>query len=76
MKLIDKLRFNADANVMTVLTPAEAQQIYNYIDDLHNRCEVKEIKFIAMCDETYRMVQLNRELKRRLNEYGQTTEEP
>ncbi len=75
MKMIDKLKENADAKTMTVLTPAEARQVYNYIDDLHNRIEVKEIKFIAMCDETYRMVQLNRELKRRLEQYGQTTKE-
>ena len=74
MKLIDKLRETAEANLMIVLTPAEAREVYHYIDDLHNRIEVKEIKFIAMCDETYKMVQLNRELDRRL-ENGKATQE-
>lgn len=76
MKLIDKLRANAATGAMTVLTPDEARAIYDYIDDLHNRVEVKELKYMAVLDETYKMVQLNRALKARLGEMdGQTAKE-
>ncbi len=74
-KLISKLKTNANGLQLTVLTPAEAMAIYDHIDDLDNRCETKELKFMAVLEETYRMVQLNRELKRRL-ENGQTAKEP
>ena len=67
-KLIDRLRFGGEAQQMIVLTPEEAKSIYNHIDALETRLEVKQLKFLAVCESTYNMVQVNRDLRRKLDE--------
>lgn len=67
-KLISKLKFAAMQNQMTVLTPEEASAIYLHIEMLSTRVEDKQAKFVAMCDHAYNLVQINRDLKKRLGE--------
>ncbi len=67
-EVIDKLRFGGKSGQMTVLTPAEAQAVYDHIEQLEVRAETKQMKFMAICDQTYQMVKMNRELRRQLDE--------
>ena len=75
-KLIDRLRRSAVTNEITVLTSEEANAVYQYIDDLENRIETKELKFMAVVDQTYEMVKVNRELRRQLDSLGTLTNAP
>ena len=70
MKTIEKLKTNALAGLMTVLTPEEAQAVYDHIETLYARVEDKEAKFVAMCDHTYELVKMNRDLKKQLENFG------
>ena len=72
MKTIDKLKTNALAGLMTILTPEEAQQVYDHIEMLNTRVEDKEAKFVAMCDHTYQLVKMTRDLKKQLEKFGVT----
>lgn len=67
-KLIDKLRLGGSKSLMVVLTPDEAQAVYHHIEALECRIETKELKFMAVCDRAYEMVQMNRDLRRKLDE--------
>lgn len=67
-KIIVKLRRNAANNEITVLTSEEANAVYQYLDDLENRIETKELKFMAICEQTYQMVKINRDMRKQLEE--------
>lgn len=75
-KLIDRLRRNSVINEITVFTSEEANAVYQYIDELENRIETKQLKFMAICDQTYEMVKVNRELRRQLDSLGTLTDAP
>ncbi len=75
-QLIARLHYNAARDEITVLTAAEANAVYKYIDELEARIEAKQEKFIAICEQTYQMVKVNRELRKQLeNSDGQTAQE-
>ncbi len=75
-QLVSKLHHNALRDEITVLTAAEAMAVYHYIDELEARIEAKQEKFIAICEQTYQMVKVNRELRKQLeNSDGQTAQE-
>lgn len=67
-KLIDRLRFGSLQETMIVLTPAEAGEIYRHMEHLATKAADREAKFISMCDHTYELVKINRDLKRQLGE--------
>ena len=67
-KLVSRLKFGAMNEVMTVLTPEEASALYLHIESLYTRIEDKEAKFVAMCDHTYELVKINRDLKKQMGQ--------
>ncbi len=76
-QLVSRLHHNGLRDEITVLTAEEAIAVYHYIDELEARIEAKQEKFIAICEQTYQLVKVNRELQRQLEKInGQTTQEP
>ena len=67
-KLLSKLKANSLAGQMTVLTPDEANAVYQHIEMLGHRAADKEAKFIAMCDHTYDLVKITRDLKKQMGQ--------
>ena len=68
MKLIEKLKFAARGKQMIVLTAEEAGNLLAHIELLNTRIDDKEAKFMAMCDHTYDLVKMNRDLKKQLGQ--------